>query len=279
MGQVVNDDGPPSNVSPYFRPFIDALHRAGHSTVVVIPDAPLSWIGKAHAVGKTLTATSVCPDALSGAVCKADDACEAGNSDHRWLILNGPPASCTQIGLFHCGHLAEDFDAVISGPNHGPNASTIYNLSSGTVGGALEGALCGRKAIALSFGSKEAQPPERIQTACHRAISLVEHLCREWAPGVELYNVNVPMVEALEDRPVHYTTPSRAYWSKGSLFHAVTPTEDVHDEKKSSSSVMQYQWAPEFSDIKRQTEKSVAGEDLWAFKQGYVRLVLNLSYN
>jgi 5'/3'-nucleotidase SurE len=39
------------------------------------------------------------------------------------------------------GWAAKDIDLVISGPNHGPNASTIYNMSSETVGGALEGAL------------------------------------------------------------------------------------------------------------------------------------------
>ncbi|KAK2775159.1 TTL domain-containing protein [Colletotrichum kahawae] len=143
---LVNDDGPPSAVSPYFAPFLAALHEAGHQTVVVIPDRPLSWIGKAHAVGKTLTAVSRCPASFSSS---STGPCPVGCEDkppeeddrlHRWLVVDGPPASCTQLGLFHAGFAPADFDLVVSGPNHGRNASTVWALGSGTVGGAMEAA-------------------------------------------------------------------------------------------------------------------------------------------
>jgi tubulin--tyrosine ligase len=42
-------------------------------------------------------------------------------------------------------------DLVLSGPNFGRNTTAIFALSSGTIGGALEGAVCGKKAIALSY--------------------------------------------------------------------------------------------------------------------------------
>ncbi|EFQ31322.1 5'/3'-nucleotidase SurE [Colletotrichum graminicola] len=100
---LVNDDGPPSSVSPYFAPWVDALHKAGHTTVVVIPDRPLSWIGKTHAVGKTLTAASRCPASFANETCTVPGCDETEDRTHRWLVVDGLPASCTQIGLFHTG--------------------------------------------------------------------------------------------------------------------------------------------------------------------------------
>ena len=260
----MNDDGPPSKVSPYFRPFIDTLHAAGHSTHVVIPDSPLSWIGKAHAVGKSLTATPVCPDDFSAQDDRVPHS-EENCLKHQWLLLNGAPASCTQVGLFHSGMAPSDFDLVVSGPNHGPNASTIYNLSSGTVGGALEGALCGKRSVALSFGSKDVQPSGLIKGACRRAVQLIENLERNWSEGVELYNINVPMVPDISDQAIYFTVPTKAYWTQGSLFKAIG-----HAEVKSRR-VLQFRWAPDMPDMKRAAERSVEGEDLWASKNGFVR--------
>jgi 5'/3'-nucleotidase SurE len=60
---------------------------------------------------------------------------DLGNaSDEDWILVNGTPASCIQLGLFNLFPNRPPIDLVISGPNHGRNASTIYNLSSGTVG-------------------------------------------------------------------------------------------------------------------------------------------------
>lgn len=263
--EVVNDDGPPSRVSPYFQPFIDALQAAGHTTVVVIPNQALSWIGKAHAVGKTLTAWEVCLDGFREpdlAASQCGEACPG----HKWILLDGSPASCTQIGLYHCGYSPHDFDLVISGPNHGLNASTIYDLSSGTVGGALEGALCGMKSISLSFASKEVQPKETIQHTCQVAVLLIDRLNREWKEGVELYNVNIPMVSEIEQKRVVFTVPSNLYWTKSSLFTA-----------QLTGKTKQYRWCPEFSDIKRGITDSVAGEDLWALANGHIRFVITLN--
>ena len=123
-----------------------------------------------HACGKSLTATPVCPEVYEGRCT------DGGCTRQCWWLLDGSPASCAQIGLFNMGWPAKEFDLVISGPSHGPNASTIFNLSRGTVGGAFEATLCGKKAISLSFGSKDPQPPIIIHDACKRAVGLVEQL-------------------------------------------------------------------------------------------------------
>ncbi|OLN97218.1 putative tubulin-tyrosine ligase PBY1-like protein 1 [Colletotrichum chlorophyti] len=263
---VVNDDGPPSTVSPYFAPFINALNEAGHTTVVVIPDRPLSWIGKAHAVGKTLTAASRCPASFSDKSCAIPGCDETEDRTHRWLVVDGLPASCTQIGLFHAGFNPSDFDLVVSGPNHGRNASTVYSLSSGTVGGAMEAAQCGRRAVALSFGSKEVQPDHVIHAACQRSVALIGDLVRDWHPDVDVYSVNVPMVADIAERPVSYTTTARGRWISGGLFSPVP----VDPEKLALSRTYQFRWAPQLADIKRQAEESPEGEDLWASVNGVI---------
>ncbi|KAF9879676.1 TTL domain-containing protein [Colletotrichum karsti] len=245
------------------------MHEAGHQTVVVIPDRPLSWIGKAHAVGKTLTAASRCPASFS-----PDDSCDVPGCDdnddrlHRWLVVDGPPASCTQLGLFHTGFTPSDFDLVVSGPNHGRNASTVYALSSGTVGGAMEAAQCGRRAVALSFGSKEPQPDHVIRAACARATALIGDLAAEWHPEVEVYSINVPMVADVAERPVRTTTTAQGRWVTGGLFSPMI----ADPEKAALKREYQFRWAPQLADIKKQAEESPEGEDLWASVNGVISI-------
>lgn len=84
-----------------------------------------------------------------------------------WVLVPGTPSMCVQLGLFHHDLLFPDFtdgtntpntnashspiDLVLSGPNYGRNTTAAFALSSGTIGGAMEGAVCGIRAIALSF--------------------------------------------------------------------------------------------------------------------------------
>jgi 5'/3'-nucleotidase SurE len=254
-------------VSPYLYYFVACLRAAGHKPLVVIPHQPVSWIGKAHAVGKTLTSKSWCPELLTGRDCKLPSCADSEDLSHHWLVIDGPPASCTQIGLHHLGFEPTNFDAVISGPNHGRNASSIYHLSSGTVGGALEAAQCRRKAIAVSFGSKDPQPRETIEAACRRATTLVENLTANWHPNVEIYNINIPMLPNTATIPWQFSSPSRTYWAKGSLFSEVvgSPGQAASgDPKLPLSRTREFRWHTELSDIRQQAECSTEGEDLWA---------------
>lgn len=245
---MVNDDGPPSRrLSPYIRPFVDALQDAGHLVSVAVPAASRSWIGKAHLIGASLKATYVPPDAfredgtwdtsaLPDASSQSPDA-EQRDSNHNreWVVVdNGTPASCTQLGLYNLFTDRGPIDLVVSGPNHGRNASTIYNLSSGTVGGALEAATCGKRGIALSFGSKEEQSIEVVRAASRLSVRLIEHIYKNWDDGVDLYNLNVPMRADVESRPVRWARALPNYWSKGSLYAEV----DVGTEAGAGEAVL-----------------------------------------
>lgn len=198
------------------RPLVDELQRAGHQVSVAIPAASRSWIGKAHIIEAPLTAHSVHPDSFND-----DGTWNESNesSENDWVVIeNGTPASCAQLGLYNLFTDRPPVDLVISGPNHGRNATTIYNLSSGTVGGALEAVFCEKRGIAISFGSKDPQPMDVIEAAARLTVRTVDHLVRNWDERVELYNINVPMRIDVESQPVLYTRTLPYYWSRGCLY-------------------------------------------------------------
>ncbi|KAL1998148.1 hypothetical protein VTN02DRAFT_6768 [Thermoascus thermophilus] len=271
---VVNDDGPPSRrLSPYLRPFVDALQDAGHLVSVAVPAASRSWIGKAHLIGASLKATYVPPDAFRDdgtwdASAASPD--RASARDREWVVVdNGTPASCTQLGLYNLFPDRGPIDLVVSGPNHGRNASTIYNLSSGTVGGALEAATCGKRGIALSFGSKEEQSVDVVRAAARLSVRLIEHLYRNWDDGVDLYNLNVPMRADVESRPVRWARALPNYWSKGSLYAEVAAAPGTEAEAAAGGAVVpdgqlkerHFQWSTELSDITTSLRAAEEGTD------------------
>lgn len=124
---VTNDDGIESG---FLRILVEVLIH--HFEVrVVAPKVEQSWIGKAISRHRVVDVekSEVFP-------------CPA------WVV-DGTPADCINIAL---GNLLQEekIDAVVSGINIGFNASLPFILNSGTVGGALEGALWGYPAVALS---------------------------------------------------------------------------------------------------------------------------------
>ncbi len=113
----------------------------------------------------------------------------------RRYSVDGYPADCALVGLRSL--LAETPpDLVISGVNRGHNVAEDV-LYSGTVGGAMEAALAGARAIALSqFYSKRPGAPEDIW-AVSRALgaeTVRRVLALPVARGV-FYNVNFPAVD------------------------------------------------------------------------------------
>ncbi|EAL88078.1 acid phosphatase, putative [Aspergillus fumigatus A1163] len=311
FSQVVNDDGPPSRrLSPYIRPFVDALQAAGHQVSVAIPARSRSWIGKAHIIEAALEATYVPPDAFQedGTWDEAYETPDEDESKLEWVVItNGTPASCTQLGLFNLFADRGPIDLVISGPNHGRNASTIYNLSSGTVGGALEAAICGKRGIAISFGSKDEQPIEVIRAAARLAVRVVNHLYQNWDERVELYNLNVPMRADVETRPVLYTRTLPYYWPKGCLYAEVTQANghsapgltngnsnhsDETDAKLCNGTTTKavngfggshlkkrnFAWSAELSEMKKALQASEKGTDAHTVLNGSTRLASSIIF-
>ncbi|KAI9796204.1 MAG: hypothetical protein M1833_006455 [Piccolia ochrophora] len=304
---LVNDDGPPSNQSsPYVHSLVSTLQSAGHTVSIVLPHTQRSWIGKAHIVGSTVKPTYFRPGTLHN-----DDGTThsrplpASSDGEEWILIDGSPASCVQIGLHHFFKERGPVDLVLSGPNYGRNTTAVFGLSSGTLGGALEAAVCRKKAIALSYAFfSRNHDPSIIAGASRLSVKLVQHLYDNWTPGVDVYSINVPLVVDVENNKILYTHMLQNYWSSGlSSFEEIEPQgesddpeaheKDIRREEESvekgeqdqdagsrgpsgtvdtSRSRVQhkhFKWAPQFADVHKGVEASEPGNDGWAVRQGH----------
>ncbi len=109
----------------------------------------------------------------------------------RWYAVDGTPTDAVYMGLCLVMKHAPP-DLVVSGINHGPNLGNDVHYS-GTVAAAIEGALLGVPAAAISLA---APPPHDFEPAARFAAGLVRELLRRSPRGGGeaplLVNVNVP---------------------------------------------------------------------------------------
>ncbi len=108
-------------------------------------------------------------------------------SPRRWSV-DGTPTDAVYIGLHHVLK-GKRVDLVVSGINHGPNLANDVHYS-GTVAAAMEGALLGVNALAVSLA---AAPPHDFTEAARFAAALARRVAATpLTPGTLLLNVNVP---------------------------------------------------------------------------------------
>jgi 5'-nucleotidase len=110
----------------------------------------------------------------------------------RRFAVEGTPADCAILGLNHILR-DEPPDLVLSGVNSGHNVAedAVY---SGTIGGAMEAALQGVRAIALSqfYTRADHAPDERFDPARVHGVEAVRRvLACPWEKDL-FYNVNFP---------------------------------------------------------------------------------------
>ncbi len=118
----------------------------------------------------------------------------------RRFAAEGSPADCVLAGLYEV--MKDGWpDLVLSGVNRGNNAAENV-LYSGTVGGAMEAALQGLPAIALSqfYGPENATLDNPFEAAAKTGVETVRRLLDKavWDEGAYrlFYNVNFPPVPA-----------------------------------------------------------------------------------
>lgn len=122
-----------------------------------------------------------------------------------WAVT-GTPADCVFLAL---NHLMEGRpDLLVSGINTGPNLGDDV-LYSGTVAGALEGALNGIPAIAVSAGSYQGQ---RYDTAARWLVEFLRERALE-LPRKTCLNINVPSVELSELQGWRYTHQGHTHYA------------------------------------------------------------------
>ncbi|MEM7254074.1 MAG: 5'/3'-nucleotidase SurE [Pseudomonadota bacterium] len=159
---LTNDDGLDS---PLLALLIAALRPLANVTVA-IPTDEQSWQGKSMTRVGEIRAE---PIELAG----------AGG-----FAITGTPADCVNLALHNL--VNEPVDAVISGINIGRNTGLGFMLSSGTVGGCIEGNIAGIPGLALS---QEFERDDFRYWATHRQFrpETIEHLrsqCAAVIPAV-----------------------------------------------------------------------------------------------
>ena len=203
-----------------------ALDELG-DVVVVAPERQRSAAGHAITLHKPIRLVPTpLPDGSTGFAC------------------SGTPTDCVTLGYEIA--LKGRCDLVVSGINAGANLG--WDLTySGTVSAAMEGAVLGLPAFAISLVLENGGPdPGDFGPAARFAVRLARQLAETPMPPVTLLNVNVPNRTEAEQRGVAVTHQGRReyvdrivsredpsgrpyYWLAGSLREeAPDPGSDVH---------------------------------------------------
>ena len=121
--------------------------------------------------------------------------CSIG-SDIPALAVGGSPADCIAVAML--GLLDHKPDIVVSGINRGANMGQDLTYS-GTVTAALEAAIHGLPALAMSLAVPRADRVEDYQVAAKIATQIAGKVLEEGLPPLTILSVNVPGVARFED--------------------------------------------------------------------------------
>jgi len=172
---VVNDDG---INAPGLKVAQDIAREIGGPDVelwTIAPEAQKSGVGHAISYAHPYQATEIAP---------------------RTIMITGMPADCVMFAL-HIAMKDCPPDLILSGVNEGHNFAQDV-LYSGTVGGAIEGALQGVKSIALSqnYLKENVGLDSMWDSARSWGCRAVEAALKaHWQPDV-FYNINFPACHA-----------------------------------------------------------------------------------
>jgi 5'/3'-nucleotidase len=126
----------------------------------------------------------------------------------RRLAVDGTPVDCVKLSL--TGLLPRKPDLVVSGINKGPNLGDDI-IYSGTVSAAIEGALLGIPAIAVSL---VAFKDFDFRAAAEFTATLVEHIAARGIPPKTLLNVNIPPCPKNEIKGWRVTRMGKRHYSE-----------------------------------------------------------------
>lgn len=237
---LTNDDG----IDSHFLFTLAQALKKHFSVTVTAPLGEKSWIGRAFTRYGSVHVTSY----EDGFGCPS-------------YALDGTPSDCINIALSHITKTPPV--AVISGINIGFNATLTSILSSGTIAGAIEGALWGLPAFAFSMQAPKDQFEEirkahgkltgeagtSLNNAAGHAADFVLKTLQKPNPPLLVHNVNYPEhtkpgIEMRKTKP--------ALIKSTALFQPETKTS-YH-----------------FAYPKSMEPHSLAGTDLEALEQGFI---------
>ena len=179
---VTNDDGV---LSPGLLALAQAMREIGDVSVLA-PDRNWSASGHVKTLDRPLRVKEVF----------LEDGSSAWASD-------GAPSDCVSLAV--CGFLKEKVDLVVSGIN--PYANLGHDVTySGTVTAAMEAAIWGIPAIAMSLNTPDNyQGRIDFQPAGEVAARVAEACIRNGLPAENLLNVNVPFLPLEQIKGIRIT--------------------------------------------------------------------------
>lgn len=171
--------------------------------------------------------------------------------EERRFAVRGTPTDCVIMGV---RHVLKDKgpDLVLSGVNRGRNAGedVIY---SGTIAGALEGAMLGIASLALSqsYKSRSGRPPY-WETSLKFAPDIIRRVLDAGIPRDVLININFPDCAAQEVQQVAVTAQGRRR------------QERLHIDERADGRGNPYYW---IAYSRQDLVKAAAGTDLAALDE------------
>lgn len=180
---ISNDDG---YHAPGIRCLANHLAELGHKIFVGAPDRERSTTGHCLTLHKPL---------------RAEDASELYSEQvHKSWKINGTPCDSIKLAMNMLVDLSQ-IDLVVSGINRGPNLGTDV-IYSGTVSAAVEGAIRGIPAIAVSSNSFD---DVHYESAARFIGVFLRELDLSTFPKHTVMNVNVPSLPYDELKGVRVT--------------------------------------------------------------------------
>ena len=175
------------------------------------------------------------------------------------FAVEGSPADCVLVGIHDM--MSTPPDLVLSGVNRGNNSAenTIY---SGTIGAAIEAALAGIPAIALSqfYGPDNANLPNSFEAAANHGIAAVQACLKAGFDRqhgyATFYNINFPPCPAASVKGIKAVR--QGY--RGDNAFLATPTQSPNSRRFA------------FLHGKPQQTATAPGTDAWANLDGYVSI-------
>ncbi len=166
---IANDDGIDA---PGIHALVRAFAQAGHEVTVAAPDRQRSAASQSMTMDRPI---AVREQKVPGAV--------------RAYAIGGTPVDCVKVAL---NKLCTDAEIVVSGINRGYNVGSDV-LYSGTVGAAMEAALCGRAAIAVSLSHEREDLYDLAAQAALEVLPLMKYV-----PEYAVLNLNYPAVDNIK---------------------------------------------------------------------------------
>lgn len=206
----------------------DSLHAKGIASlveaarpfgdiVVIAPDKPQSGMGHAITIHDPLR---LYPEHLF-------DGIEA-------YSCSGTPVDCVKLGVYEILHRKPDL--LLSGINHGSNASTNV-LYSGTMSAAVEGAMEHIPSIGFSLDNFDHEAD--FSTAKLVAEKVIGNVLANGLPTGVCLNVNIPNVLPADLKGIKVCRQAYAFWEDrfdkrqdpfGKTYYWLTGTFDMQEE-------------------------------------------------